>query len=300
MGLAPMADYTDYPFRKLCKKHGAQFVFTEMISVDSIIQNNDKIIKMLPQKDEKNIGIQLFGNDPDKFCLAVQKIEHLADWIDINAACPVNKVVKKGAGAALLKNPKILSKIVYSLKKYTTLPIGVKVRLGYKEINIEEISKIIQDSGADYIIVHGRTREQFYHGKADRSYVKKLKEHIKIPIGATGDVFSTEDIYDYLNNYKADFVVVARGAIGNPWIFRMDNYIPNLDEQINVCLEHLRYMIEFYESETQAVKKFRKVLTKYFSGKKGVNEIRKNISSIFSYNDVCEIIEKNLVLKDTN
>ncbi|RAO99544.1 dihydrouridine synthase [Petrotoga sp. 9PW.55.5.1] len=294
IGLAPMADYTDYPFRNLAREFGAQFTFTEMISVDSILRENEKVEKMLPQKNERNIGIQLFGNEPKKFVEAAKRVEHLASWIDINAACPANKVIKKGSGAALLKTPELLGKIIRNLKANINLPVGVKVRIGFDIINIEEVSKIIEENGADYIIVHGRTKTQLYSGKADRSFIKKLKENINVPLGASGDVFCREDIEDYINNYGADFVLVARGAIGNPWIFMNNNYIPSKKERIEVCLKHLALMIDFYKSENFAVKKFRKVLIKYFSGFEGAKEIRKRMHTLNTFKDVSNLIENVL------
>ena len=145
IGLAPMADYTDYPFREICRRFGADFTFTEMISVDSIIRENEKVEKMLPQNGENNIGVQLFGNETSKFIEAAKAVQGLASWIDINAACPVNKVVKKGSGAALLKNPKLLGDIVFNLKKNIDLPVGVKVRLGsvsYTHLTLPTILRV--------------------------------------------------------------------------------------------------------------------------------------------------------------
>ncbi|MGY4687012.1 tRNA dihydrouridine synthase [Petrotoga sp. DB-2] len=294
IGLAPMADYTDYPFREICRRFGADFTFTEMISVDSIIRENEKVEKMLPQKGEANIGVQLFGNDTTKFVEAAKAVQSLASWIDINAACPVNKVVKKGSGAALLKDPKLLGDIVFTLKKSIDLPVGVKVRLGYDQINIEEVAQTVQEAGSDYIIVHGRTRSQMYSGIANREVIKKLKGKIRIPLGASGDVFSKKDIDDYLLNYGADFILVARGAIGNPWIFTKNNYNPTLDERIDTCLEHLKLTIEFYGSEVYAVKKFRKVLMKYFSGIEGSKEVRRKLHLLLTYNDVAELVYTTL------
>jgi len=294
-----MADYTDYPFREICRKFGAQYTFTEMISVDSIIMNNPKIHKMLPQKNEKNIGIQLFGNDPIKFVKAAKELEKLASWIDINAACPVNKVVKKGAGAALLDTPELLANIIYTLKSSVKIPVGVKIRLGFNKTNIEEIIQLIEAAGANYIIIHGRTRNQFYSGKADKTIIKKIKEMVSIPDGASGDVFSQGDVEEYLTTYNADFVLVARGAIGNPWIFLNSEYEPSVEERKKVCLEHLKLSIDFYENETYAVKKFRKILIKYFTGVEGVTEIKRRTSSLHSYEEVNnllnEIFSKNKV-----
>ncbi len=293
--LAPMADYTDYPFRETCRKFGSKYTFTEMISVDSIVMNNQKIHLMLPQKGEKNIGIQLFGNDPIKFMEAAKIVENLASWIDINAACPVNKVIKKGAGAALLDTPELLAEIIYSLKNSVNVPVGVKMRLGFNKINIEENATLAESAGADYIIIHGRTRNQFYSGKTDKSIFKKIKKIVKIPVGASGDVFTLKDYEEYINNYCADFVLVARGAIGNPWIFLKRNYIPSLEERIKTCLEHLQLSIEFYKNEVYAVKKFRKILIKYFTGIAGVTEIKRKIFTTISYKEVEDLLYTNLL-----
>lgn len=293
--LAPMADYTDYPFREVCRRFGAQYTFTEMISVDSIIMKNQKIPLMLPQKDEKNIGIQLFGNDPIKFVKAAKTVENLASWIDINAACPVNKVVKKGAGAALLDTPDLLAKIIYSLKSAVNVPIGVKMRLGFKKINIEENASLVESAGADYIIIHGRTRNQFYSGKTDKTFLKKIKKIVKIPVGASGDMFTHKDYEEYINDYCADFVLVARGAIGNPWIFLDEDYKPSIEERIRTCLDHLSLSIDFYKNEEYAVKKFRKILIKYFTGIEGVTDIKRNIYKIISYREVEDLLFMNLL-----
>ncbi len=295
IGLAPMADYTDYAYRKICRDNGADFVFTEMISSDALIREHEKTSSMLPKKTETNIGIQLFGNNPDVFSEAGLLVENFCDWIDINAACPVNKVVKKGAGSGLLLNLENLSNIIYSLKKTVKIPVGVKVRLGFESIEIFKILSTVEKAGADYIIVHGRTREQLYSGESNKKIFKDIREFSKITLGASGDVYSKDDIKEYFEKYGVDFVIAARGSFGNPWIF--SNKIPLIDDIIDTCFEHLKIMIEDYNNEKYAVTRFRKILMHYFKGYEGVKEIRRNLHILETFEDVKLLIDRVIIEK---
>jgi nifR3 family TIM-barrel protein len=295
IGLAPMADYTDYAYRKICRDNGADFVFTEMISSDALIREHEKTSSMLPKKTETNIGIQLFGNNPDVFSEAGLLVENFCDWIDINAACPVNKVVKKGAGSGLLLNLENLSNIIYSLKKTVKIPVGVKVRLGFENIEIFKILGTVEKAGADYIIVHGRTREQLYSGQSNKKIFKDIRAFSKITLGASGDVYSKEDIKEYFEKYGVDFVIAARGSFGNPWIF--SDKIPQIDDIIDTCFEHLKIMIEDYNNEKYAVTRFRKILMHYFKGYEGAKEIRRNLHTLENFEDVKLLIDRVIIGK---
>lgn len=292
VGLAPIANYSDYPFRKICEIFGAKFIFTEMISADALTRNCKKTWNMIPKKDEKNTGIQIFGNDVEILTKASIMVEKYAKWIDINAGCPVNKIVRKGSGSALLNNLDLLANIIVSVKKNVNIPVGVKVRLGFNSINISHIYKSVENAGADYIIVHGRTREEFYKGKSNKCIFSQIVNNSKIPVGASGDVYNQIDIDEYFDKYNVNFVLAARGAIGNPWIF--NNSIPNLKEIKEICLSHLKYQIEHYQTEHYAVKNFRKILINYFKGINGVKDLRRNLNEINTFNDVKNSINKCL------
>ncbi|BBE31600.1 tRNA-dihydrouridine synthase [Tepiditoga spiralis] len=288
--LAPMADYSDFPFREICRKHGANFTYTEMISADAIYKNIKKSFEYLPMKKEKNIGIQLFGSSVISITEAAKIIEDRGDWIDINAGCPVKKVVKKGAGSALLTNHKNLFEIVYGLKKVVKKPVGVKIRIGYDKINVFETAKIIEDAGADYLIIHGRLQSQLYSGTSNRELIREVKERVNIPVGASGDVFSFEDVTNYMKVYNADFVLAARGTIGNPWFF--ENKIPSIEERIETIIKHLELSIKYYKNEIFAIKKFKKILIAYLKGLPNSRQLKEKIVLINDFNKIKEILLK--------
>lgn len=286
VGLAPLADYSDYPFRKIVREFGADFTYTEMVSSDALAQRIKKTFKYLPRPDEKNVGIQLFGHEPKNFYDSAKFLKDRAEWIDINAGCPVKKVVRRGAGAALLKDIERFKEIIYAVKSQVDVPVGVKIRVGYEENNVENIVNSLKESKPDYIIIHGRTREEFYNGFARRDYFKNLNYS---PLGASGDIFSQNDIDYYFNNQKVDFIVVARGAIGNPWIF--NNTKPGLEEIYDITLKHLSLIVKEYE-EVRAINKFKKFLVAYTKGIYGAKEQRKKLSSLKNEKDVIEYMDE--------
>lgn len=284
VGLAPMADYSDYPFRKICSKFGAEFTFTEMISSEGIVRNNSRTYEMLPQDDEKNIGVQIFGSNIQVMVESARKVQQYGDWIDINAGCPVSKVVRRGAGSALLLDPDKLAHMIREIRKSVSKPLGVKVRIGYEKDNMQQIMESLKKVDLDYIIVHPRTREQLYSGKAYREILSYVRANTQVTLGASGDIFTRQDIEECFNKYKVDFVIVARGAIGNPWIFC--DRIPSHDEIKTVLLEHLRMNISFYKIESMAVRMFAKFLVRYVNGMQGAREIRRHLNDLKSYSDV--------------
>jgi len=285
VGLAPLADYSDYPFRSIAREFGADFTFTEMVSSDALAQNIKKTYKYLPRDDEKNVGIQLFGHEPKNFSDSAKFLRDKAEWIDINAGCPVKKVVRRGAGAALLKDLDRFKEIIYAVKSQVDVPVGVKIRVGYEEDNVENIVNSLKEANPDYIIIHGRTREEFYTGYSRKDYFKKLDFS---PLGASGDIFTQEDIDYYFKEQKVDFMVVARGAIGNPWIF--NNTTPTIEEIYQITLKHLGLIVKEYE-EVRAINKFKKFLVAYTKGIYGAKEQRKKLSSLKREKDVIEYMD---------
>lgn len=289
IGLAPMADYTDYAYREICRKYGADFTFTEMISVEALIRNKKESFQMLPKKDEKNIGIQLFGSNIESFIKAGLMVQKYGDWIDINAGCPVKKVIKKGAGSALLNDLDKLGEIIRALKKTVNIPVGVKVRLGFEEDIVEKIVEVVQESNADYIIVHARTQKQMYSGKANWERFKDISKICKIPFGASGDIYSYDDAKRLMENYGVDFAIIARGSIGNPWIF--SNRKPNIEEIKNTILKHVGMMITEY-GEEKAIRRFKKIYIGYTKGLKNARELRQKVAYINSYEDLLNVVNE--------
>ncbi|WP_175421038.1 tRNA-dihydrouridine synthase [Marinitoga sp. 1135] len=287
IGLAPMADYTDYAYREICRKNGAEFTFTEMISVEALIRDKKESFSMLPKENEKDIGIQLFGSNIESFIKAAKLVENKGNWIDINAGCPVKKVIKKGAGSALLKDLDKLGNIIKALKENVEIPVGVKIRLGFDEDIAEKIIEVVQKNNANYVIVHARTQKQLYSGEANWKRFRDLKKICDIPLGASGDVYSYEDAQILMSEYNVDFVIVARGSMGNPWIF--SNRKPEFEEFKSTILEHIRMMIDDY-GEEKAIRRFKKIFIAYTKGLKNAREIRKQIPYINTYNDLEKIV----------
>ncbi|HOO75521.1 MAG TPA: tRNA-dihydrouridine synthase [Tepiditoga sp.] len=287
--LAPMADYTDYTYRNIMREFGAVYTYTEMVSSDAIAKGSIQGYGLLPHENEKNIGIQLFGSDINNMVFSAEQVKKSGTWIDINAGCPVKKVVNRGAGAALLKDLPKLSDMIFSMKKVLDIPLGVKVRIGYSNVDIFNIHKAVEKAGADYIIIHGRTRDQLYTGISDRKIISDIRKISNIPVGGSGDVFKREDI-DYYLNYISDFVIVARGSIGNPWIF--SDYEPTCDERKKVCISHAENYVKVHSDEGVAMARFRKYLAHYFENYPGVRELRRNLNNIHTVDQMKNLINE--------
>ena len=219
--LAPLAGYTNYPFRRMCERLGAGLTFTEMVSCKGLLYGSEETEKLLYCGDERPKAAQIFGCDPAIMRAACEG-EKLApfDLVDINMGCPVPKVVNNGEGSALMRDPKLVERILSSLTKKVKKPVTVKFRKGFDEnhVNAVEIAKIAEAAGASAIAVHGRTREQYYSGKADWDIIRQVKEAVSIPVIANGDVFSPRDAVRILKVTGADMAMVGRGAFGNPWL----------------------------------------------------------------------------------
>lgn len=274
--MAPMAGVTDITFRIACKQMGAGLVFTEMITARGMHHKNKKTEKMLEVlEEEKPIGIQLFGSEPDIIAEAIEIINKNTNiaLIDINMGCPTKKVVKRSEGVALMKDPKLAEEIVRLAKKVSIKPVTVKIRKGWdsKSINAVDFAKMLEQAGADAVTIHGRTGEQKYSGKADWDIIKQVKENVhSIPIIGNGDIKHPYDAVRMLQQTNCDGVMVARGALGNPWIFRgilqaikgEDVTPPPYEEIAEICNQHLKRELERY-GEKKAMLRFHRHILYY-------------------------------------
>lgn len=288
--LAPLAGISDLPFRLLCSEKGAGLVYTEMVSAKAIAYNNEKTLGLLKRSPEiETVGVQLFGRDPKMISESAKRIdaEDIA-LFDINMGCPVPKIVKNGEGSALMKEPMLIGKIIESMVKAVDKPVTIKIRTGFdpEHINAIEIGKIAEASGASAIGIHGRTREQYYGGKADWDTIKKLKEAISIPIIGNGDVFSAIDAKHMLEITKCDGIMIGRGARGNPWIFSeiltfLETGIiperPSVEEIIHMILLHTKLLVK-EKGEYIGVREMRKHIGWYTKGLKNSSLLRGRIN----------------------
>lgn len=258
--LAPMEDVSDPPFRAVCKKHGADLMYTEFISSEGLIRDAIKSRQKLDIFDEERpVGIQIFGGDEDAMAISARIVDTVhPDLLDINFGCPVKKVVCKGAGAAVLKDIDLMVRLTKAVIKSTSVPVTVKTRLGwdFDSINIIEVAERLQDIGVQALAIHGRTRSQLYKGDADWSWIAKVKDNprIHIPIFGNGDVDSPEKALEYKNKYGIDGIMIGRAAIGNPWFFReVKHYFatgekldpPTIEERLEVVKQHLRASVKW-------------------------------------------------------
>ena len=276
--LAPMAGISDLPFRIISRSFGCKFAFTEMISTHSLIRNNRMTLKMLSASlDDRPLGVQILGCDPEIIKRALDILSGYAfDIIDLNAACPVNKVVLRGEGAGLLREPVKLGKLLKVIVETTRVPVTVKIRSGWDEtsVNAVKIALCAQDAGVQGVVIHGRTRAQGYSGKVDYSVIREVKESLEIPLIASGDALTPGLIKKLFDETGCNGVAVARGALGNPWIFQETiEYLksgtiscrPDIHEIVRTMKKHLTLLVEFHGERT-GVMLFRKLFTWYTRG----------------------------------
>lgn len=301
--LAPMAGVTDLPFRSICKSFGADVLITEMISTRGLYYGDKKTKKLLTIDEiEHPVGVQLFGNDPLCFFDVVKKIDGIPfDFININMGCPTPKIVKNNDGCALMKNIPLAQKIIDKTVKATKKPVTVKIRKGWNEslVNAVEFSKAAQESGASLIIIHGRTRESFYSGRADWDIIKDIKNEVDIPVIGNGDIFTPEDAKKMLDMTGCDGIMIGRGAMGRPWIFRdvkqflQDNkksLHPEPKEILEVILRHLNSSIDFHGKRI-GILEMRKHIAWYLKGLPYSSSIKRSVQEIEDKKKIEQILK---------
>lgn len=296
--LGPMAGVTDLPFRLLCKEQGAGLLCMEMVSAKAIYYNNRNTESLLEiHPDETPVSLQLFGSDPKIMSEMAKRIEERPFAIlDVNMGCPVPKVVRNGEGSALMKEPKLVYEIVSALVKAIDKPVTVKIRKGFDDdhVNAVEIAKIIEEAGAAAVAVHGRTREQYYSGKADWDIIRQVKEAVSIPVIGNGDVTSPQKADVLVRQTGCDGIMISRGAEGNPWIFsEMIHWEetgelpsrPDKDEIREMMLKHARLQLK-YKGEFCGIREMRKHVAWYTKGLKGAARLREKVNAVESLEEL--------------
>lgn len=308
--LSPMAGVTDLPFRLICKEQDCGMLYTEMINAKALCYDDQNTKKMLKIEEEEHpVAVQIFGSDPSFMGGAAEILnEYPNEILDINMGCPAPKVIKNGDGSALMKNPKLAEEVLKAVVKNSKKPVTLKIRKGWDDNNINavEIAKIAEASGISALAIHGRTREQYYSGKADWDIIAKIKENINIPVIGNGDVFEVQDAINMINKTKCDAIMIGRGAQGNPWIFkRINHYMktgeilpePTGEEKINTALKHLKLAIDEH-GEYVAIREMRKHIAWYLKGLRGSARLRDEINKIESYEEVvnklCDYLSHSL------
>lgn len=293
--LAPMAGVTDLPFRLLCKEQGAGLLCMEMVSAKAILYKNKNTEELLTIDPRENpVSLQLFGSDPDIISEIAKQIEDRPfDILDINMGCPVPKVVNNGDGSALMKNPLLAGEIIEKTVRAIKKPVTVKIRKGFDDdhVNAVEMAHIAEESGAAAVAVHGRTREQFYSGRADWDIIRQVKERVSIPVIGNGDLLTAEDVIAMEKQTGCDGFMIARGAEGNPWIFRQILHYfetgeqlpkPDFSEMTEMLLRHAKMQLEF-KGEYTGIREIRKHAAWYTAGYKNSSRLRGRINEVENY-----------------
>lgn len=296
--LAPMAGVTDLPFRKLCKEQGAGLICTEMVSAKAISFHNKNTEALMEiDSSEHPVSLQLFGSEPELMAEVAKSIEDRPfEILDINMGCPVPKVVNNGEGSALLKDPKLIGKIIKAVSGAVQKPVTAKMRIGFEGYPVDpvEIAKIMEDSGAAAIAVHGRTRQQYYSGQADWNTIRKVKEAVRIPVIGNGDVDSPEKAEALLKETGCDGVMIGRAVRGNPWIFcELNHYFqtgeklqrPSAEEIREMILRHARMQIE-KKGEFTGIREMRKHVAWYTAGMRHSAALRRESNLIADYREL--------------
>ena len=299
--LAPMAGVTNLPFRIICKEFGPGLVCTEMASSRAMFHNDQKTKRLFNTDGEKRpISFQIFGSDEETMAYSAKYVSEFADIIDINMGCPAPKVVKNGDGSKLLLDLEQAEKVIKAVVENSKVPVTLKIRKGWDKENIvaTEIAKIAENAGISAITVHGRTRSEFYSGKADLEIIKKVKETVKIPVIGNGDIVDEESAYNMFEKTNVDGIMIGRGSFGNPWIFRnIKHYLetgeklpaPSNDEKLEVMKKHINLAVA--EKGEIAVKELRKHIAWYTKNLKNSSEFRSKMNTIETKEELLEMLE---------
>ena len=288
-----MAGVSDFAFRSICIENGAALTCTEMVSSKALVFGDEKTKELMyiPQEGHP-CAVQIFGHEPDVMAeAAIIALEQSgADILDINMGCPVGKIVKSGDGSALMKTPQLAGQIVEAVAKSVNKPVTVKFRKGFDggNVNAVEFARIMEQSGASAIAVHGRTRAQMYSGRADWDIIREVKKSVSIPVFANGDVFSYEDANHIIKYTGADFAMIGRGSFGNPWIFS-ENYYPNLEEKLDTAVRHIE-MLSQRQGEYKACLEGRHLVGHYIQGVKNASCFRQKIVKINNLDELKAIV----------
>ena len=304
--LAPMAGVTDLPFRVLCREQGAGCVVTEMVSAKAVLYNNKNTRELLQiDPAERPAAVQLFGSEPDIMAeIAARLEEGPYDIIDVNMGCPVPKIVNNGEGSALMKNPERAKEVMTAMVKAVKKPVTVKFRKGFNDLSVNavEFAKMAESCGVAAVAVHGRTREQYYSGKADWDIIRQVKEAVRIPVIGNGDIFTPEDAGRMLKETGCDGIMVARGAKGNPWLFgRINHYLdtgevlpgPSMAEIKAMILRHGRMLVQF-KGEGVAMREMRGHMAWYTKGMPHSATLRNEINQVETLEGFVELLDRKI------
>lgn len=304
--LAPMEDVSDPPFRRLCKMHGADLMYSEFISSEGLIRDAIKSRKKLDIFDyERPVGIQIFGGDEDAMAMSARIVETVhPDLVDINFGCPVKKVVCKGAGAGVLKDIDLMVKLTKAVVRSTSLPVTVKTRLGWDShtINIDDVAERLQETGIKALTIHARTRAQMYKGEADWEHISRIKQNpnIEIPIFGNGDIDSPEKALEYKNKFACDGIMIGRAAIGYPWIFNEIKHFfetgenldsPTISARLLAVRQHAEWSVE-WKGERLGLVEMRQHYSNYFRGVHHFKDFRRKFLEVFTLEEMDAVIQE--------
>lgn len=300
--LAPMAGISNLPYRRIMKRHGAGLVFTEMVSANGLIRSGRKTFELLDSAaEEEPLGVQLFGEDPATLAAAARLVEGHGALIDINMGCPVNKVIRSGAGSALLRDPALIGRIVAAVRRATALPLTVKIRSGWDRsaVNFLETARVAVDEGVDAVTLHPRTRSQGFSGQADWDQIADLKAMLSVPVIGSGDIFTAEDGLKMLGTTGCDAIMIGRGGYGNPWLIsdlvgqlegRPPAPAPTPQQRCEAALLHMQYYVATF-GPRKTLLDMRKHLCWYSRGLPGAAQFRTRINATESLEQAKEAVE---------